>query len=108
MLHTAVLMCSKSAVSALALPDVDDQCSQQHRIYLSLRLGAPAAKFNECYFGFLYTMEDTAVYGYMTPTRIKIVVALELADAVVRDADIISVSPLPIMCAQKLSHALDM
>lgn len=42
-------------------------------------------------------MEDTAVYGYMTPTRLKIVVALELADAVVRDADIISVRPLTIL-----------
>jgi len=53
--------------------------------------GAPSAKFNECYFGFLYCLEDTAVYGYVTPTRLKIVVALELADAVVRDADIVSI-----------------
>jgi hypothetical protein len=31
------------------------------------------------------------VYGYVTPLKLKIVVALALTDAVVRDADIISV-----------------
>ena len=39
-------------------------------------------------------MEDLAVYGYITPTRVKIIIALELADAVVRDADVITASYL--------------
>lgn len=37
------------------------------------------------------------MYGYMTPTRLKIVVALELTDSVVRDADIVSVSAILIL-----------
>lgn len=45
----------------------------------------------DCYLGHLYSMEDVAVYGYITPTRVKIILALELADAVVRDADVVAV-----------------
>jgi trafficking protein particle complex subunit 2 len=48
-------------------------------------------KFMDCYLGHLYSLEDVAVYGYVTPTRIKIILALELADAVVRDADVVAV-----------------
>lgn len=36
-------------------------------------------------------MEDLAVYGYVTPMKMKMVVALALADTVVRDADIVLV-----------------
>ena len=35
------------------------------------------------------------MYGYVTPLKLKIVLALALSDAVVRDADIISVRSLP-------------
>ena len=45
----------------------------------------------ESYLGFLYALEEVAVYGYVTPLKLKIVIALALTDAVVRDADIISV-----------------
>lgn len=31
------------------------------------------------------------MYGYVTPLKLKIVLALALSDAVVRDADVISV-----------------
>jgi len=48
-------------------------------------------KFMDCYLGHLYSLEDVAVYGYVTPTRIKIILALELADAVVRDADVVAI-----------------
>jgi len=48
-------------------------------------------KFMDCYLGLLFAMDDVAVYGYVTPTRIKIIIALELADAVVRDADVITI-----------------
>ena len=51
---------------------------------------AQATKSTECYLGLLY-VEDVAVYGYMTPLKVKIVIALELSDAVVRDADVIAV-----------------
>ncbi|GAA5996567.1 trafficking protein particle complex subunit 2-like protein [Rhodotorula paludigena] len=49
---------------------------------------APAAKSTESYLGLLYAMEDYAVYGYQTNTRIKFVLALALADAVIRDVDV--------------------
>ena len=35
------------------------------------------------------------MYGYVTPLKLKIVLALALSDAVVRDADVLSVRPLP-------------
>jgi len=38
-------------------------------------------------------MEDLAVYGYVTPMKLKIVIALALSDTVVRDADVILVRP---------------
>ncbi|KAF8529193.1 trafficking protein particle complex 2 [Hysterangium stoloniferum] len=55
------------------------------------RMLTPNAKHNECYLGLLYSMEDLAVYGYVTPTRLKIVIALASSDAVVRDADVVLV-----------------
>ncbi|KAG9099030.1 hypothetical protein FRC06_005716 [Ceratobasidium sp. 370] len=50
-----------------------------------------SSKSGDCYLGLLYTMEDLAVYGYITPTRVKIILALALADYVVRDADVIHI-----------------
>ena len=41
----------------------------------------------------LYTMEDVAVYGYITPLKVKIIIALALTDSVVRDADVLTVRP---------------
>lgn len=38
-------------------------------------------------------MDDVAAYGYVTPLKVKIVLALALTDAVVRDADVIMVGP---------------
>ncbi|KAF8890686.1 Sedlin, N-terminal conserved region-domain-containing protein [Infundibulicybe gibba] len=38
--------------------------------------------------GLLYAMEDVAVYGYITPLKVKIVIALALSDSVVRDAEV--------------------
>ncbi|OBZ70508.1 Cytochrome b5 [Grifola frondosa] len=52
---------------------------------------ATATKSTDCYMNLLYTMEDVAVYGYMTPLKVKIIIALALTDAVVRDADIITI-----------------
>lgn len=36
-------------------------------------------------------MEDVAVYGYITPLKVKIVLALALSDAVVKDVEVIMV-----------------
>jgi hypothetical protein len=33
-------------------------------------------------------MEDVAVYGYITPLKVKIILALALSDSVVRDTEI--------------------
>ncbi|EJD00903.1 Sedlin [Fomitiporia mediterranea MF3/22] len=46
------------------------------------------SKSNECYLGLLYTLQDVAVYGYVTPLKVKIILSLGLTDSVVRDADI--------------------
>ncbi|KAK4703056.1 trafficking protein particle complex subunit 2, partial [Phenoliferia sp. Uapishka_3] len=54
----------------------------------------PAAKTTEAYLGLLYAMEDYAVYGYQTNTRVKFVLVLALADAVVRDIDVRTVRRL--------------
>jgi len=45
----------------------------------------------DCYLGLLHTLEDQAVYGYVTPTRIRIVISLALTDTLVRDADVITI-----------------
>ncbi|GAA5983454.1 hypothetical protein JCM10908_000291 [Rhodotorula pacifica] len=49
---------------------------------------APAYKTTDSYLGMLYAMEDYAVYGYKTNTRIKFILAIALADAVIRDIDV--------------------
>ncbi|KAH7929490.1 Sedlin [Leucogyrophana mollusca] len=48
------------------------------------------SKSTECYLGLLYAMDDVAAYGYITPLKVKIVIALALTDSVVRDAEVIS------------------
>jgi len=48
-------------------------------------------KATECYLGLLFAMEDVAVYGYITPLKVKIIVALALSDSVVKDAEIIMI-----------------
>ncbi|KZT62251.1 Sedlin, partial [Calocera cornea HHB12733] len=45
----------------------------------------------DAYLGLLHTLEDQAVYGYVTPTRIRIVVSIALTDTLVRDADMITI-----------------
>jgi hypothetical protein len=37
-------------------------------------------------------MEDVAVYGYITPLKVKIVLALALSDSVVKDLEITMVN----------------
>ncbi|KAI0070565.1 Sedlin [Panus rudis PR-1116 ss-1] len=53
-------------------------------------MAAVAAKSNDPYLGLLY-VEDVAVYGYMTPLKVKIIITLELTDAVVKDIDVITI-----------------
>ncbi|KAF5321598.1 hypothetical protein D9619_000289 [Psilocybe cf. subviscida] len=52
---------------------------------------AAAGKSAECYLGLLYAMEDVAVYGYITPLKMKIIIAIPLTDSMVRDADILTI-----------------
>lgn len=53
-------------------------------------------------------MEDVAVYGYVTPLRVKIILALALTDAVVRDVDVIAVRipPRRFLCSSNLEFAV--
>lgn len=60
---------------------------------LLLVQAATTTKSTDCYMGLLY-VEDVAVYGYMTPLKVKIIIALELSDSLVRDADVVTVSIL--------------
>ncbi len=55
------------------------------------RIRPVAAKAGETYLGHLYSMEDLAVYGWISPSRLKIIIALALTDAVVRDQDVLTV-----------------
>ncbi|KAG8877626.1 hypothetical protein FRB98_006607 [Tulasnella sp. 332] len=50
-----------------------------------------ATKGGECYLGHLYSMEDLAVYGWISPSKLKIVIALALTDAVVKDKEILTI-----------------
>lgn len=63
-----------------------------HFLYKPHTFSVNSAKLNQCYLGLLYSMEDLAVYGYITPAKLKIIVALALSDAVVRDSDIVLVN----------------
>ena len=49
-------------------------------------------KSTEPYLGLLYTMDDVAVYGYITASKMKIILALSLSDTVVKDAEVVNVS----------------
>ncbi|KAG5637777.1 hypothetical protein H0H81_003278 [Sphagnurus paluster] len=55
------------------------------RLNIAVNTGGKAT---ECYLGLLYAMEDVAVYGYITPLKVKIVLALALSDTVVKDIEI--------------------
>ncbi|RIB16515.1 Sedlin [Gigaspora rosea] len=46
---------------------------------------------SDTYLGLLYAMEDLAVYGYLTNTRVKFVVVLSVPDAVIKNSDMKSV-----------------
>ena len=46
-------------------------------------------------------MDDVAVYGYITASKMKIILALSLSDTVVKDAEVVNVSILGVS-----SHAL--
>ncbi|KAG8218848.1 Sedlin [Butyriboletus roseoflavus] len=59
-----------------------------HQIYISFLAGG-TTKPTDGYLGLLYAMDDVAAYGYVTPLKVKIVLALPLTDAVVRDAAVI-------------------
>ena len=56
------------------------------------RIVTAGGKACECYLGLLFAMEDIAVYGYITPLKVKIVIAFPLTDSVVRDAEITTVT----------------
>ncbi|KAK7691876.1 hypothetical protein QCA50_005280 [Cerrena zonata] len=58
-------------------------------VFMRLVQAATAFKSTDCYLGLLY-VEDVAVYGYMTPLKVKIIIALELSDSIVRDADVVT------------------
>ncbi|PWN27687.1 hypothetical protein BDZ90DRAFT_279466 [Jaminaea rosea] len=46
---------------------------------------------SEQYLGLLLTLEDVAVYGFQTSTRVKFLVMITISDAIVRDLDLITI-----------------
>ncbi|KAG8930040.1 hypothetical protein FRC03_008316 [Tulasnella sp. 419] len=66
---------------------------------------AATTKLGECFLGHLFSMEDLAVYGWISPTKLKIVIALALTDAVYRDQDIVTIfKALHVAYHQSLSN----
>ncbi|KAI8923828.1 Sedlin [Entophlyctis helioformis] len=49
---------------------------------------APGTKSFDLYLGLLYVMEDLAVFGYMTNTRVKFVLMVGAADVIIKDQEI--------------------
>eukprot|EP00833_Pecoramyces_ruminatium_P012670 jgi/Orpsp1_1/1186702/evm.model.d7180000052644.1 len=45
------------------------------------------SKYNDSYLGLLYIMEDLAVYGYLTNTKIKIIIILTISINPVKDME---------------------
>lgn len=74
--------------SELSTGTVDPRLGSMNLIRFSFPQVGPNNKSTECYLGLLYTLEDVAVYGYITPLKVKIVLTFDLTDAVVRDADV--------------------
>ncbi|KAI9026967.1 Sedlin, N-terminal conserved region-domain-containing protein [Hyaloraphidium curvatum] len=52
------------------------------------RIAALGGRFNDLYLGLLTSIEDLAIYGYMTNTKIKFIVIVQLTDALIKDADV--------------------
>lgn len=46
------------------------------------------SKSSECYLGLLYALDDVAVYGYTTPTRLKLVIAFTTTDSLIKDSEV--------------------
>ncbi|KAI8834594.1 hematopoietic stem/progenitor cells 176 [Chytriomyces cf. hyalinus JEL632] len=48
---------------------------------------APGSKNLDLYLGLLYCIEDLAVYGFMTNTKIKFIVVISMSDAAIKDIE---------------------
>ncbi len=82
-------------IAHTSLDVIDERgMSRIHAFPIVLKASAASSnsKSTECYLGLLYSMEDVAVYGYITPLKVKIVLALALSDSVVRDIEVNMVS----------------
>ena len=55
-------------------------------------LVASDTKHFDMYLGLLYVLEDLAVYGYMTNTRIKFVLMVPSTDSIIKDQEMKSVN----------------
>jgi trafficking protein particle complex subunit 2 len=82
-------------IAHTSLDVIEERGQSPHLLQVILINGDSAvnstSKATDCYLGLLYAMEDVAVYGYITPLKVKIVLALALSDSVVKDLEIIMV-----------------
>ncbi|KIY73778.1 Sedlin [Cylindrobasidium torrendii FP15055 ss-10] len=50
-----------------------------------------SASPKDSYLGLLYSIDDVAVYAYITPLNVKVVLAIALADAVIPDIKVLMI-----------------
>ncbi|KAJ3109611.1 Trafficking protein particle complex subunit 2-like protein [Phlyctochytrium planicorne] len=48
---------------------------------------SPGAKHSDLYLGLLFAMEDIAVFGYMTNTKIKFIVVVSITESSIKDIE---------------------
>jgi len=48
-------------------------------------------KATECYLGLLFSMDALSVYGYITPSKMKVVAAFTQSEAAVKDSEVIMI-----------------
>lgn len=50
--------------------------------------GSSSGNSTDAYLGLLYALEDTAVYGYVTSSKIKFIVALGMTEIAIRESEL--------------------
>ncbi|KAG7575463.1 hypothetical protein FFLO_00282 [Filobasidium floriforme] len=49
------------------------------------------ARKEDNFLGLLFSMDDLAVYGYRTASRLRIIVSLGLIDGIIKDSDVVTI-----------------
>lgn len=71
-----------------AVLDVMEEKCVSSDYYFNTYFKTVGTQSSELYLGLLYALEDMAVYGYMTNSRVKFIVVLGMTEQPVRDTDV--------------------